>query len=378
MTGPDDPPPDDPSHARASKGPDHETDDVHFLGDLYGELALAERGLPGAVGVPLVRYLPGIALCATIAIAASWLSEHYGMPAILMGLLMGLALNFGALDPRTHPGLDMIGRTGLRLGIVLIGLQVTLLQIVAIGVVPFLALLSIMAAAFGGGLAGARLSGQSREAGILAGGATAICGASAALALYGVIGKDRLPKAQFAVTLVGITLASALAMTAYPVIAGQLGLSDRAAGFLIGASVHDVAQAIGGGYSYSNAAGVEATIVKLTRVALLAPIVLLVSLWIGSGQENGGSVLKRISPPWFILAFLALVTINSLVAIPVALSQGADVAAQALLLMAVVATALRSRTDLIRALGWRAAMPVVAATLASFAAALLIVFLAVR
>ena len=127
-------------------------------------------------------------------------------------------------------------------------------------------------------VATARLFAQDRHAALLAGGATAICGASAALALYSLIGDKRVDQARFTLTLVGITVASALAMTLYPVLAAQLGLSDAQAGFLIGASIHDVAQAIGGGFSFSPAAGEVATIVKLTRVALLAPMLMLLSL----------------------------------------------------------------------------------------------------
>src|SRR3546814_20241680 len=90
---------------------------------------------------------------------------------------------------------------------------------------------------------------------LLAGGATAIGGASAALALWSLIGDKRVDQARFTLTLVGITVASALAMTLYPVLAAQLGLTDAQAGFLIGASIHDVAQAIGGGFSFSQPAG---------------------------------------------------------------------------------------------------------------------------
>ena len=128
---------------------------------------------------------------------------------------------------------------------------------------------------------GARLSGQSRYSGVLAGGATAICGASAALALYAIVGRGRLDQARFTLALVGITVASGLALATYPAIAGALGLNDVQAGYLVGSSIHDVAQAIGGGYAVSDIAGEHATVIKLARVALLAPIVALVAVWLG-------------------------------------------------------------------------------------------------
>jgi uncharacterized integral membrane protein (TIGR00698 family) len=334
-------------------------------GDLFGELQLAENGAPPK-RPPL---FPGLALCAVAAAAAAWLAEHYGFPIILLGLLVGLALNFVSADPRSHAGLDFASRTFLRLGIVVLGLQVTFMQIAALGVAPFAALAVVMGVTIAAGLVGARLSGQSRYAGVLAGGATAICGASAALALYGVIGKERLSQAQFALSLVGIAMASAFAMTVYPLLASELALSDAQAGFLIGASIHDVAQAIGGGFS--DPAGSSATIVKLARVALLAPLVALASLWLGAASSDSAQpVWKRLVLPWFILAFLGVVSLNSLVTVPQALTEHGLTASKALLLLAVTATAMRSRMDLLLEMGWRATVPVIAATLASFAAAL--------
>ncbi len=344
-------------------------DALPYGGDLFGEMHLAEAAPAGPDARDTV--FPGLAICAVAAAAAAWLSDHYGFPIILLGLLVGLSLNFIAREPRTHLGLDFASRTFLRVGIVVLGLQVTFAQIAALGPAPFGALAVVMAATFVAGVASARVGGQSRYAGILAGGATAICGASAALALYGVIGKDRLPQAQFALTLVGVSLASALAMSVYPALAAQLALSDRQAGFLIGASIHDVAQAIGGGYAFSDAAGSYATIVKLARVALLAPVVALVTLWIGpAGGTAGQPLWRRLALPWFIVAFLGAVTLNSVVAVPAPLAHAALIASKALLLLAVTATAMRSRMDLLMEMGWRAAVPTLTATVVSFVCAL--------
>lgn len=339
-----------------------------YAGDLYGELTL-DQPPPAAPphGPPL---WPGLAICSIAALAATWLSEHYGMPVILLGLLVGLALNFVSADPRTHRGLDFASRTFLRIGIVVLGTQVTFAQIGAMGILPFLALLMVMAAAFGGGLLGARLTGQSTAAGLLAGGATAICGASAALALYAVIGKDRISQAQFALTLVGIALFSALALSFYPLVASALAFDDRQAGFLIGAAIHDVAQAIGAGFAFSDAAGADATVVKLARVALLAPVVALVSvLFVRDPGTAGQPIWRRVALPWFILAFLALVAVNSAVRLPDPVESYGLVISKALLLLAVTATAMRSRMDLLMELGWRALGPVFGATLCSLIAA---------
>ena len=140
---------------------------------------------------------------AIASAAATWFSEHYAMPVILAGLLIGLALNFVSAERKVHPGLDFCGTSCLRWGIVLLGTQVTAMQIGSLGIVAFLGLIGIMTIVIGAGLLGAHWGGQSRYAGWLAGGATAICGASAALAIFAVIGRERLNQNQFTLTLVG-------------------------------------------------------------------------------------------------------------------------------------------------------------------------------
>ncbi|KPF61647.1 YeiH family protein [Porphyrobacter sp. AAP60] len=344
-----------------------------YAGDLYGEMVLADAATTApAARKPLSRFVPGLAICAIASAAAAWLSQNYGVPVILAGLLLGLALNFVTGDPRTHDGLDASSRHGLRAGIVLLGFQVTVMQVATMGAVPFLGLALVMAAALIAALLAARMTGQSAAVGVLAGGSTAICGASAALALYGAIGRERIDQAQFTLTLVILAAASAIALTTYPALSQMLGFTDAQAGFLVGASIHDVAQAIGAGFAVSDAAGAQATVVKLTRVAMLAPLVTLAALWIARAeplaQGNGKARVPLL--PGFILAFLALVGVNSLITLPPALASNALIASKTLLLLAVTATAMRTRTDLLLQLGWRSVMPVLAATIASLAVAL--------
>lgn len=340
--------------------------DIPYVADLYGETLLAEGDAGSAARKKLADYFPGLAAVTIAATAATWFSEHYGMPVILAGLLLGLALNFISTQPKVHAGLDLCGTTGLRWGIVLLGTQVTAMQIGSLGGYAFAGLVAIMALTIFAGLIGARLGGQSNFAGWLAGGATAICGASAALAIYALIGKKRLDQSQFTLTLVGIAMASAIAMSFYPLIAAWLDFNDRQAGFLIGAATHDVAQALGGGYSYSQAAGETATIVKLSRVALLAPAVALIGLAIGSADARPKGMLGRIRLPWFIVAFFALMAVNSVVVAPEWVGEYGLIISKTLLLFAVTATAMRSRLDALLSQGWRALLPVILASLTAF------------
>lgn len=342
--------------------------------DLYGELYLAEIEQREADRFSLRDYLPGLLIVGIAAGAASWLSDHYGLPVILAGLLIGLALNFVSADDRTRAGFDLASTQFLRIGIVLLGTQVTILQITQLGGLPFVALIAIMGAVILAGYAAARVAGQGSYYGLIAGGATAICGASAALAIYAVIGRERLEYHRFTFTLVGISLASAVAMSTYPILAAQFGFSDVQAGFLTGAAIHDVAQSLGGGFSYSAEAGEVATIVKLTRVTLLAPVVALIGFVVGraaaSGSGAGGSK-ARLPLPWFIIAFFAMVALNSAVSLPAEVKDWGLVASKALLLFAVIAAAMRSRLDALLSEGVRGLAPVIAASLTSFALAFL-------
>ncbi len=340
--------------------------DFH-AGDLFGELYEAEAPPPKR---KLREFIPGLAVCGTAALAAAWLAEHYGFPIILLGLLIGLALSFLSELESTAAGFDFASRYLLQAGIVLLGLQVTFGEVTSLGWAAFGGLLLVMVASFAGAVLTAKAVGERTEAGILAGGATAICGASAALALYAVIGKDRLDQARFSVTLVGIAVASAIAMSVYPAIAQLAGLTDTQAGFLIGASVHDAAQAIGGAYSYSDAAGASATVIKLSRVAMLAPMVALMAWWIArTAGPSPATDQRRFPLPWFIPLFFAVLIINSMIELPQAASIVALDFSKACLLLAVTATAMRSRLGLLLEAGWRTLAPVIVATLVSFALA---------
>lgn len=345
----------------------------YYMGDLFGELAYADE----VEAKPTIGALvPGLLIGGIAAMAAAFLSATYGVPLMLAGLLLGFSMSFVAKDARTHPGFDFASRTFLRIGIVLLGLQVTLGQIMAMGLTPFAALIAVMAAALLGGLLFARLLGETRDSGILAGGATAICGISAALALYGVIGDKRISHTQFTITLVGISIASAIALTTYPLAAYWLSLSDEQAGFLTGAAIHDVAQAIGGGYAISDEAGTVAAVVKLARVALLAPLVALLALFLAvkTKGEAGTPAKPRFVMPGFILLFLAVLAANSFVPVPEDITTAGLIASKAMLLLAVISTAMRSELGLIMEAGWRTFAPVIGATLASFVTALALAY----
>ena len=320
--------------------------------DLYGDIEPSPKATWRG-------YLPGLAIVAAGTLAAGFLSDHYGVPLTLMALLIGLALNFLSADVRLTPGLAFASRSLLRWGIVLVGVRITLGQIVALGPVALLCVLVIVALTIGGGILAARRLGFDAAFGTLAGGAVAICGASAAMALATTLGEKRVSQAQLTLVLVGISAMSATAMMVYPLAAHAMHMTDLKAGFMLGAAIHDVAQALGAGYSYSNGAGQIAAIVKLTRVALLAPVLAVVAMFLG--KDGGGA--KKVGLPWFVVGFFVLAGINSTGIIPAFVATGAEKTAAGLLAAAVTATAIRSPLSQLLEAGPRPLVVILAASL---------------
>ncbi|HZF43382.1 MAG TPA: putative sulfate exporter family transporter [Sphingomonadaceae bacterium] len=311
--------------------------------DVVDGAALAAAVRPTAfarmIGPPRAL-APGLAVVAAVVLAAGFVADHAGAPLTLLALLIGLALNGLRDDARLAPGLAFASRTLLRVAIVLLGARVTVAQIADLGVLAFLAVATIVAATIAVAVLAARAMGLGAAFGALAGGAVAICGASAALAFAALLGEKRVGRAQLSIVLVGISAFSAAAMFLYPLLMRALGVDSQTAGFVVGASIHDVAQALGAGFSLSAEAGETASVVKLTRVALLAPALGVVALFLrGSG---GGEGRGAVEVPWFVLGFFALAALNSAVALPAAATAGAGTAATWLLAGAVAATGIRS------------------------------------
>jgi uncharacterized integral membrane protein (TIGR00698 family) len=307
------------------------SDTLPAAADLYGDIEPAPR-------VRWQDYGPGLLVAILASLASAYLAEHYGAPLTLMALLVGLALNFLSGDKRLLPGLAFASRTLLRIGIVLVGARVTLAQIAGLGWVALAAILAIVALTMASGVLASRKAGFGAAFGALAGGAVAICGASAAMALATTLGERRVNQAQLALVLVGISAMSAAAMVLYPILCHHLGFDDRQAGFVLGAAIHDVAQSLGAGYAFSPGAGENAAIVKLTRVALLAPA-LAVTGYFFPGEGGGKSALRL---PWFVVGFFVLAALNSTGVVPVQVGQGAATIATGLLVCAVTATGIRS------------------------------------
>lgn len=257
--------------------------------------------------------LPGIALAAIIAVAAFLISKtvtQIPLNPIMLAVLLGAAVAaFTGMPAAISAGLNTVPRLALRIAIVLLGFQVSFSDILNIGgsglATVLLATLTTMIATLYAG----RAMGLERNTSLLIATGTSICGVAAIIAMGAAI---RASARDMTYAIICITLFGLIAMVLFPLAAPLLGLDARAFGIWTGASVHEVAQVVAAGFQHSNAAGEVATVTKLSRVLLLAPVVAAVMFYLRrEAPQTTPSIL-----PWFVAGFVLAAAANSFVTIP--------------------------------------------------------------
>lgn len=307
-------------------------------------------------------YLPGLLVAVTIAFAATFVAEHQGGPQLLYALFFGLAFHFLAVDPKCQPGIEFAATTVLRIGVALLGVRVTFAQIAHLGWWPIVIVCVAVPATVICGIVCAQVLGRSRAEGILSGGAVGICGASAALAIAAVLPQNKENDRLTLLTVVGVTSLSTLAMIFYPTLVKSLGLLPNAAGVFLGGTIHDVAQVVGAAYMISPEAGDVATFVKLLRVTLLVPVVVCFS-WIyrhDASRAQGKNLPPLI--PLFLVAFAALVVVNSVGLLPKTAGEGLAQASRWCMVTAIGALGVKTSFQDLASVGWRPVILLVANT----------------
>ena len=196
----------------------------------------------------LKKYAPGIFLSILIAIAANFFSNNYQVPAMLMALLLGMTLHFLGEQGKYVEGLKFSSKIILQVGIILLGTRVSVDLLLEIDLRVILIITSAVFFTIIFGISILRAFGFDWKFGILLGGAVAICGASAAMAISSVLPKDKKLEERLTFVVLGVTLTSTLAMILYPIIANWLFTSEKKAGIFLGATIHDVAQVVGAGF----------------------------------------------------------------------------------------------------------------------------------
>jgi uncharacterized integral membrane protein (TIGR00698 family) len=310
-------------------------------------------------------FVPGLVITGLVALAASWLAEHYSTPVMLFALLLGIAVNFLSRDERCKPGIEFASRSILRLGVALLGARITFDQIQSLGSGALVLTAGAVLVTILCGIVLARSTGLARNFGLLTGGAVAICGASAALAIASVLPRGPDHERDTIMTVVAVTALSTIAMILYPVLAAALSFDPHATGIFLGATIHDVAQVVGAGYSVSTEAGDTATIVKLFRVALLLPVVLVISFMLQ--RRGGGAVVPGEDRPpllpLFLVGFAGLVLVNSLGWLPASAATGLQQASRWCLVLAIAALGTKMSLGDLARVGWRPIAIIVGETL---------------
>lgn len=259
--------------------------------------------------------LPGVGLAAALAVVAGWVAGGLGEPLahnpVLVAMLFGLLLgnSFGCPDV-LKPGLDFSKRYLLRLGVMLVGLRITLRLVSELGVVPIgIAAVELVVVMLVLRWIAVRWFKLDSELALLIAAGSAICGAAAILCVAALT-RAREQNAGIAIAL--ITLAGTLALLVYPVAfaAGFMpAFDDRLYGIFVGSSIYELAQVYGASFAVSEGALNTATLVKLSKVLMLLPMLLVLS-----AMQRRGSNTSNTAPlpfPWFVVGFIGVMLFNS-------------------------------------------------------------------
>jgi len=260
----------------------------------------------------------GVALTSAVAAGAVWL---HSLPAIgvfsalILAIVIGMVVrNTVGVPDAAQAGVSFCLKKVLRLTIILLGLQLSFVQVEQVGGKGFSVVAAALVATFLFTTWLGRRMGVDRKLTQLIAAGSSICGASAVIATNVVTqGSDE----DVAYGVACVTVFGSFSMFLYPLLPHMLGLSPTAFGLWTGASIHEVAQVIAAAFQDGQVSGQFATISKLTRVMLLAPMVLTLGMLAASGKVNGGKLdITKVTIPWFVLGFVAIIGFNTLNILP--------------------------------------------------------------
>lgn len=300
------------------------------------------------------RLLSGLALTATIAALAFALRHLPGLTVfspMILAIVIGMAFhNLVGTPVSAKAGVAFSMRKVLRFAIILLGLQLTATQVAEVGAGGVALIAATLVSTFAFTLWLGRLIGVERPLAELIAAGTSICGASAVIATNTV---TRAPDEDVAYAVACVTVFGSVAMFGYPLLQAGLGLDAHAYGLWTGASIHEIAQVVAAAFQGGQQAGEFGTVAKLTRVMMLAPMVIALGLAAraratGGGQQAGGAPM-----PWFVLGFVAMVALNSVVTIPPEAKASIITLTTFLLTMALAAMGLETDFRKLRAKGVR-------------------------
>jgi uncharacterized integral membrane protein (TIGR00698 family) len=293
--------------------------------------------------------LPGLLLTSLVAGTSFAIRMLPGMTTfspLILSMVIGIAYhNIVGTAAWAKQGVTFSLRRLLRLAIILLGLQLTASQVIEIGGRGLGIIAASVLATFAFTIwIGKWLGVEPKLAQLIAAG-TSICGASAVIATNTVTNAD---DEDVAYSVACVTVFGSVAMFSYPLVQGLVHLDPRGFGLWAGASIHEIAQVVAVAFQDGQKAGEFGTIAKLSRVMLLAPMVIGIGFMAARGAKHrtpdAGKPSARPPLPWFVLGFVALVGVNSLVAIPP--EARAWIVAATTFLLSVALAAMGLETDI--------------------------------
>jgi uncharacterized integral membrane protein (TIGR00698 family) len=314
--------------------------------------AAAVSGLSGGGAITAaLSVVPGLLLTSGIAAAAVGL---HALPSIsslspmILSIVIGIAFHNLVRTPTwARPGVMFSLRRILRFAIILLGLQLTAQQVVAVGGAGLAVIVATLLATFLFTTWVGRLLGVNAKLTQLIAAGTSICGASAVIATNTVTdGSDE----DVAYAVACVTVFGSIAMFSYPLLVGVLHLEPHGYGLWAGSSIHEIAQVVAAAYQGGTLAGDFGTIAKLTRVMMLAPVVLALGLLL---RRRGSKASAKAPAPWFVVGFIALIVLNSLITIPPGIKAPVGMVTTFGLSMALAAMGLETDVRKLRAKGLR-------------------------
>jgi uncharacterized integral membrane protein (TIGR00698 family) len=301
----------------------------------------------------------GLLAAAVVQLAAMPTIKTMGFSPLVVGIVCGMLYgNFlrGTMPAEWGVGVHFTARRVLRVAVAFYGLNISVQQIIEVGLpgilMSFVIVLSVLTL---GTLIGTRLLKIDRDTAMLTAAGSAICGAAAVLAFESTL---KAEPHKSAVAVATVVLFGTISMFVYPLLfqAGWIALDPRAFGIFLGGTVHEVAQVVASASNIDAATTEVATIVKMTRVALLVPVLLVLGFWLqrtGATPTDASGAKPKLPVPWFALGFLVLALINSAHIIPAPVLQALRTLDIFMLTMAMTALGIETRFANLRKAGPR-------------------------
>jgi uncharacterized integral membrane protein (TIGR00698 family) len=299
------------------------------------------------IALPIISFIAF--MCARTEFA-----QHNGIGAlplaIVLGIIVGNLLADKPITPRSLAILEFSKKKLLRAGIILFGSHLTLAQLAAVGwqaaILDMLVISTVLSVGY---ILGVRMLGMSREETILISVGSAVCGAAAILATEPVL---KAKQQDVSVAVATVVVFGTLALFCYPFIFHLSQLSSESFGIYIGSTVHEVAQAVAAGQAIDMEAMNNAVVVKLMRVMMLAPVVIIIAaLYQRKNTATQTGTAQAIPWPWFVFGFIAMVIFNSLFNLPELIVSTLQISAQLLLTIAMTALGLQTKFSAVKAAG---------------------------